>query len=303
MKRINFFRISILLLLFALVMVPVSCGSDDSDPIVMTDPDADGDGVADKDDACPNEAGVAALGGCPDADGDGVADKDDTCPNEAGLAALAGCPDADEDGIADQDDACPNEAGVAALNGCPEDAEESTELAGANILRINSGGPEVTIGADTWEADEQYGAGAKASYIADDEITEIENTELDEIYLSEAITTNDANQGPFSYAIPISNGTYTIKLHFAEIYWGVPKRDAEGEEGDVGSRVFDVDIEEMSILNNLDVFEVAGGAATAITKMYDIEVTDGELNIVFTSTVDKPKVSAIEIFGDGTINP
>jgi hypothetical protein len=30
-------------------------------------------------------AGLVALKGCPDADGDGVADKDDKCPNVAGL--------------------------------------------------------------------------------------------------------------------------------------------------------------------------------------------------------------------------
>lgn len=302
MKRKKIWRITLVLLVFSLAIVPISCGSDDSDPMVQMDPDADGDGVADKDDACPNEAGLAALGGCPDADGDGVADKDDTCPNEAGLADLGGCPDADGDGIADQDDACPNEAGVAALNGCPEDAEESTELAGPSILKINCGGPEVTIGADTFLVD-QFVGGALAAYIAHPSITEIANTDLDEIYLTETITSNDANQGPVSYDIPISNGTYTVKMHFAEIYWGVAKTDAEGMEGGVGSRIFDVDIEETSILNNFDLFEVAGGAATAITKMYDIEVTDGELNIIFTSSVDKPKVSAIEIFGDGTINP
>lgn len=302
MKRINFFRISLLFLLFATVMVNTSCGSDDADPVVMVDPDADGDGVADKDDACPNEAGLAALGGCPDGDGDGVADKDDVCPNEAGLADLDGCPDADGDGIADKDDACPNEAGVPALDGCPEDAEESTVLAGDSLLKINCGGEEVTIGADTFLID-QFLGGALAAYEAHPSITEIGNTDLDEIYLTETITSNDANQGPVSYDIPISNGTYTVKLHFAEIYWGVSKTDAEGQEGGVGSRIFDVDIEETSILNDFDVFAVTGGPAIAITKMYDIEVTDGELNIVFTSSVDKPKVSAIEIFGDGTINP
>lgn len=292
-----------MLFVFSLALVPISCGSDDSDPIVQTDPDADGDGVADKDDACPNEAGVAALGGCPDADGDGVADKDDTCPNEAGVAALGGCPDADSDGIADSDDACPDEAGVAALDGCPEDAVESTEEAGPNILRINSGGPEVTIGTDEWAADERFRGGSLATYTAHPSITEIENTDLDEIYLTETITSNDDNNGPFSYNIPITNGTYTVKLHFAEIYWGVLKTDAAGMEGGEGSRVFDIDIEEMSILNKFDVFMTAEGPAKAITRMYDIEVTDGELNIVFTSTVDKPKVSAIEVFGDGTIDP
>ncbi|MDO6473714.1 OmpA family protein [Maribacter sp. 1_MG-2023] len=82
-------------------------------------PDSDGDGIEDSKDACPNEAGSKEMNGCPDADGDGVADKDDACPNEAGLAALAGCPDADGDGVADKDDACPNEAGPAENKGCP----------------------------------------------------------------------------------------------------------------------------------------------------------------------------------------
>lgn len=82
-------------------------------------PDADGDGIEDSKDACPNVAGSKEMNGCPDTDGDGIADKDDACPNEAGTAALNGCPDADGDGVADKDDACPSEAGPAANKGCP----------------------------------------------------------------------------------------------------------------------------------------------------------------------------------------
>lgn len=82
--------------------------------------DTDGDGIYDKDDACPDVAGLAAFNGCPDADGDGVQDSKDACPNVAGLAALNGCPDADGDGIADKDDMCPNEKGSSANRGCPD---------------------------------------------------------------------------------------------------------------------------------------------------------------------------------------
>ncbi|MDO7172034.1 OmpA family protein [Mariniflexile sp. AS56] len=82
-------------------------------------PDTDGDGIEDSKDSCPNEAGPAELNGCPDADGDGVADKDDKCPSVAGLKALAGCPDADGDGVTDADDKCPSVAGPAANQGCP----------------------------------------------------------------------------------------------------------------------------------------------------------------------------------------
>ncbi len=82
--------------------------------------DTDGDGVYDKDDACPDVAGLKEFNGCPDSDGDGIKDGDDACPNVAGLAALNGCPDSDGDGIADKDDMCPNDKGTKANNGCPD---------------------------------------------------------------------------------------------------------------------------------------------------------------------------------------
>ncbi|QTD39203.1 OmpA family protein [Polaribacter batillariae] len=82
--------------------------------------DTDGDGVYDKDDACPEVAGLKEFNGCPDADGDGIKDSDDACPNVAGLAAMNGCPDSDGDGVADKDDMCPNDKGTKANKGCPD---------------------------------------------------------------------------------------------------------------------------------------------------------------------------------------
>ena len=82
-------------------------------------PDSDNDGIQDSKDDCPNTAGLAEFNGCPDTDGDGVMDKDDKCPTVAGLKELMGCPDTDGDGIADGDDDCPNVAGPAANGGCP----------------------------------------------------------------------------------------------------------------------------------------------------------------------------------------
>ncbi len=79
-------------------------------------PDTDGDGVLDKDDECPTEAGT--LNGCPDKDRDGIKDSEDTCPDVAGVAAHNGCPDTDGDGVKDSEDQCPNQAGT--LNGCPD---------------------------------------------------------------------------------------------------------------------------------------------------------------------------------------
>ena len=89
-------------------------------PVVQVT-DRDNDGIVDSLDACPDEAGTAALKGCPDRDGDGIADKDDKCPDVAGLAKYQGCPvpDTDKDGINDEEDKCPDVAGVARYQGCP----------------------------------------------------------------------------------------------------------------------------------------------------------------------------------------
>jgi outer membrane protein OmpA-like peptidoglycan-associated protein len=82
--------------------------------------DTDGDGVYDKKDACPEEAGLVEFNGCPDADNDGIKDSDDACPNVAGSAAMNGCPDTDGDGIADKDDMCVDAKGTKANKGCPD---------------------------------------------------------------------------------------------------------------------------------------------------------------------------------------
>jgi OOP family OmpA-OmpF porin len=103
------------------------------------EPDRDGDGIFDKDDACPDTPGVEdqdpAKNGCPpDRDGDGILDKDDACPDVKGQPnedpEKHGCPppnDRDGDGIVDGEDACPDTAGVKSddpkKNGCPPDRD------------------------------------------------------------------------------------------------------------------------------------------------------------------------------------
>ena len=114
-------------------------------------PDADGDGITDAEDSCPDVFGLKEFNGCPDTDGDGIADKDDECPEVAGKAALKGCPDAENDGIADKDDKCPQQAGPKENNGCPwpdrdgdgvlDKDDECPEEAGP---ASNKGCPEVT---------------------------------------------------------------------------------------------------------------------------------------------------------------
>ena len=94
-------------------------------------PDGDGDGFPDAEDACPT-VGVRQLpNGCPDRDGDGVTDSSDNCPavsNDQSDVDGDGVGDAcdstrrghdnDGDGKPALDDSCPTVYGTLA-NGCP----------------------------------------------------------------------------------------------------------------------------------------------------------------------------------------
>jgi outer membrane protein OmpA-like peptidoglycan-associated protein len=93
--------------------------------------DADGDGVADRKDRCPNTPRGATVdaAGCPhDTDGDGVFDGIDRCadtPRGARVDAR-GCPqDGDGDGVFDGLDQCANTPAGATVDarGCPQDSD------------------------------------------------------------------------------------------------------------------------------------------------------------------------------------
>jgi OOP family OmpA-OmpF porin len=99
--------------------------------------DTDGDGIKDKEDACPARKGVADAdpqkNGCPaDTDADGIPDEEDACKDLPGIRSTNpqtnGCPpDTDGDGIYDKDDACIEQPGVKSddpkKNGCPPDTD------------------------------------------------------------------------------------------------------------------------------------------------------------------------------------
>ena len=82
--------------------------------------DTDGDGIYDKDDACPEVAGLPEFKGCPDRDADGIQDSADACPDDKGLAEFNGCPDTDGDGIIDSEDECFDVKGTKIMKGCPD---------------------------------------------------------------------------------------------------------------------------------------------------------------------------------------
>ncbi|WP_170245270.1 malectin domain-containing carbohydrate-binding protein [Gelidibacter salicanalis] len=156
-------------------------------------------------------------------------------------------------------------------------------------LRINTGGSETTYGGVTFGADQYFDTG---------KVLDRSETGLPQPYRS----IRYGSTGLMWYDIPVPNGQYTIKLHFAEIWFGA----TGGGSGGVGSRVFEVRIENQMVESHLDVFAEAGGAQIMMLKSYLVNVVDGMLNLDFSSLGTggsrHPIINAIEILGTSNTN-
>ena len=173
-----------------------------------------------------------------------------------------------------------------------EQAEEATEISDNPILRLNCGGEEISYGDTVFTEDNFFGGNTMD--FENTAITDVLETTMDDIYIQQRTAVD--NLGSFEYTIPITNGTYKLRLHFAEIFYGAPA----GGMANSNARVFDVEVEGALLLENFDVFNEAG-AITAIIKEFEVTIEDQELNIRTSASVDRPVLSAIEVLGDGQI--
>lgn len=156
--------------------------------------------------------------------------------------------------------------------------------------RINSGSATpITINGKTWSADNQYAFDNLEPY-TNAQVHQIAGTDEDSLYFKEQ--SSNADKKPFRYELPVSNGDYVVRLHFAELYWGAA---GSGLNGGAGSRVMNVSLENQLRLINFDVTQEVGGA-TALIKNIPVTVTDGKLNIDFSANVNRPMVVAVEVY-------
>jgi hypothetical protein len=102
-----------------------------------------------------------------------------------------------------------------------------------------------------------------------------------------------SRQGDFSYDIPLKPGTYELRLHFAETYYGPEDPGGGGE----GSRIMNVAANGRSLLSGLDVLADASGGRTADIKVFTgiSPAHDGLLHLVFSSATGRSMVSAVEL--------
>ncbi|MDB5063531.1 MAG: hypothetical protein JWP67_3374, partial [Mucilaginibacter sp.] len=152
----------------------------------------------------------------------------------------------------------------------------------AVVKRIKGGSDvNLTIGNKVYEADKSYRGG---SVRLDMQVVKsgVGATDIDVLYQTYLSAATDL--AATSYAIPIANGDYSIRMHFVENYWNAP-----------GARVFSTTMENKQIQSNFDIYSEVG-YRQALVKDFKTTVSDGVLNINFTPTANRVAIAALEIF-------
>jgi hypothetical protein len=155
-----------------------------------------------------------------------------------------------------------------------------TTIAPPTVLRINAGGPAYTAAnGNVFVADQNFFGGSTNSTSA-----AISGTSDQTLYKTE-------RWGSFSYGIPVTPGTYDIRLHFVELYYAAPC---------AGKRIFSIDIGDTPAnpdLPNLDICSQVGAKGALVKTLIGVPLTDGFLNIQsIYGTTDDPELAAIEIY-------
>ena len=103
-----------------------------------------------------------------------------------------------------------------------------------------------------------------------------------------------SRQGEFRYDIPLKPGTYELRLHFAETFYGPEEIGSGGE----GSRIMAARANGKILMDDFDVVLDAGGSRTADVKVFTgiSPDQDGQLHLSFSSSRGgSAMLSAIEI--------
>lgn len=152
------------------------------------------------------------------------------------------------------------------------------------LLRVNCGAEEdyVDESGNLWVADGRLAEGPVGGMTVERVGLTMEDADAPKVYLIERYSME-------AYEFSLPNGTYTVRLHFAETYDGIT-----GPE----QRIFSVTVNGETVLENFDPFEAAGGFATPVVReVPDVEVTDGTLRIEFEPNLQNPEINGIEIIG------
>lgn len=141
------------------------------------------------------------------------------------------------------------------------------------VFAINAGGSKTTFNGIEYQTDRFAQGGTQHT------VTKaISGTEEDEFFQSE-------RYGSYQYEIPVTNATYTIHLHFAELY-----------QTAAGNRTFNLSVEGTTVRSQLDLYTEAGALTAYSITVENISVLDEYLTIEIESIVDNGTLCGFDIW-------
>lgn len=168
------------------------------------------------------------------------------------------------------------------LNLITTQPEPDPEPEPTQVVRINIGGPALTVNGVTWDADRGYTGGQTSSQGAGH-------------YTAPSIYDTERWGSRFSYALSgLPVGPAEVRLHLAENH---PPTDRPGE------RIFTVEVNGTS-LGDVDIIAEAGGQYTPTMVITTAVVpTTGRLHVTLTSRVNAATLHGLEVRCFGTVPP
>ncbi len=140
-------------------------------------------------------------------------------------------------------------------------------------IRLNTGTSVLDTQNNTWSTDTAQNAGGE-TYTVNNTIA---NTANPKLFQSERYGQT------LTYNFTVPNGSYNLNLNLSEIYFT-----------QAGERIFNVDINGTRVLSNFDILTQVA-PFTALTKSFPVTVTNGKIQIVFTTIKDNAKLASLEI--------
>ena len=172
---------------------------------------------------------------------------------------------------------------IAALLSAPALAQPVGEA----LYRVNCGADEAYVDADgaAWLPDQEWGEAAEwgavgGNTVAREPALPVPKVPAHRVYFTERFQVRQ-------YRFRVPNGTYTVRLHFAETH---------ATNFGPGARVFHVAVEGRRVLTDFDPYREGGGFARPCTmEVAGIVVADGELNVAFEPQTQNAAINGIEV--------
>ena len=152
---------------------------------------------------------------------------------------------------------------------------------GTTTLRIETGGSSsfTDSAGRVWSADSGFSGGTASTGSFS-----VAGTVDDKLYYTR-------RWGNFTYARAVTNGLYTLRLHFTDPLYTA-----------AGFRRFDVFAEGAQVLDDFDI-AASGGGRAALVRSFTVGVADGRLDLSFRSVKENAILSAVELVPAGAVVP